>query len=955
MQKADTLIRTKLHLPFTRPELVSRPRLQEQVAYGLRGPFTLVTAPAGFGKTTLVASCVAGCGLPVAWLSLDKNDNQPARFLSYLIAALQVVDPGLGSEAAELVSAAQPAPPEIILTGLVNDLDNAGGEMVLVLDDYQLLTSQAAHEAVAFLLEHCPRTFHLLIATRSDPPLPLARLQGRGQMVELRAADLRFTIQEAAQFLNEVMGLQLDESAVQVLAGRTEGWIAGLQMAALSMRDREDVAGFIAEFSGTNRYILDYLLEEVLARETEEVQSFLLQTAFLTRLSGHLCETVTGVSDGQEMLERLERRNLFVVPLDDERHWYRYHHLFADLLRTRLDLLYPGLSPGLHAKAAAWLEREGMTVDAVNHALAAGEYDRAARLVEENTSRLLAQGELNALMNWIETLPVELRLSRPSLCIHQATALMFAGRAAEVGLLLAQAEAGLDAVSVQGASPASGPPGKSEASPAVLDEERLLRGQIAAVRAYTAVYLGQDDLALSQGQLARQLLPADDLANRAVVAWAVGRTLQNQGRLSEARLAFEEHVLLGRGSGNIWGLLAGLTALARVLQCQGLLPQARALLEEAIAMASKEGARNRGFIAWVDAGLANVLYEQNELDGAERLLSEAVELTQKWPNSNHLIYAYTLQSRGFLARGDLQGARSAIGEAERIRQSAPLSRWLRYTAEAQLVRVWLACQATGAGIHSGDPLSEQSSALVASWQNELLTASTFSAESENTPMDEGAQLTALAMARVLLAGGRAGEALTWLESVTRRTRGAGYVSIPIESLILTALALQSQPAGQAHSAPALKALEDALCLAQPGGHVRIFLDEGQPMQLLLTRWLAHEKAHGLSQAGTLQDYTLHLLSQFEAESNKVAAGQGKASTAGETSDHPGQGLLEPLSQRELEVLHWIALGRTNQEIARQLVVSPGTVKAHSAAIYRKLDVANRTEAVARARQLGILS
>ena len=360
MQKSDRLIRTKLHLPFTRPELVPRPRLQEQIAQGLRGPLTLITAPAGFGKTTLVASCVAACGLPVAWLSLDKDDNQPERFLSYLVAALQAADQAIGNEAAQLMAGIQQAPPEAVLTSLINDLDTTGREIVLVLDDYQFISSQAVHEEWLFCSSIAPKTFHLVIATRSDPPLPLARLRARGQTVELRAADLRFTEPEAAQFLNDVMGLRLDAGSVAVLEERTEGWIAGLQMAALSMRGREDVDGFIRAFAGTNRFIMDFMLEEVLAREPEEVQAFLLQTAILTRLyRPTVCDAVTGASGGQEMLERLERRNLFVVPLDDERRWYRYHHLFADLLQARLHQARPERIAPPAYRASDWWERDG--------------------------------------------------------------------------------------------------------------------------------------------------------------------------------------------------------------------------------------------------------------------------------------------------------------------------------------------------------------------------------------------------------------------------------------------------------------------------------------------------------------------------------------------------------------------------------------------------------------------
>jgi len=394
MQQADTLIRTKLHLPFTRPELVSRPRLQQQIAQGLRGPLTLITAPAGFGKTTLVASCIAGPGMPIAWLSLDKDDNQAGRFLSYLIAALQEADHTIGSEAARLLAASQQAPTETILTNLINDLDNPHKEIVLVLDDYQFIHSQAVHEEVTFLLEHCPKTFHLVIAARSDPPLPLARLRARDQLVELRATELRFTDPEAAHFLNDVMGLHLDAGAVAALAERTEGWIAGLQMAALSMRDRADKLGFIEGFSGTNRYILDYLLEEVLASQSPEIQHFLLVTSILERLTAPLCDQVVETFErsnvntfkrSNEILEYLERSNLFLVPLDDERIWYRYHHLFADLLRAQLQK-----STGdqevtqYHLRASEWYEQSGSVLDAIYHASLASDIERIERLIEQN-------------------------------------------------------------------------------------------------------------------------------------------------------------------------------------------------------------------------------------------------------------------------------------------------------------------------------------------------------------------------------------------------------------------------------------------------------------------------------------------------------------------------------------------------------------------------------------------
>ena len=446
MQKADTLIRTKLRLPFTRPGLVSRPQLEARLAVGLQCPLTLIIAPAGFGKTSLAASCIRGCGMPIAWLSLDKDDNQAGRFLTYLIASLQDADHRIGGEAAQLMAGMQPAPPESVLTSLINDLDAATGEVILVLDDYHCITNQDVHSALTFLLEHGPDTFHLVIVTRSDPPLPLARFRARGQTVELRAADLRFTEPEAARFLNDVMGLRLDAGSVSLLEERTEGWIAGLQLAALSMRDRKDVFGFIKGFSGTNRYILDYLLEEVLASQSPEIQRFLLCTSILERLAAPLCDAllanderaVRGDDDGgpnsgssshqqsASVLEYLERENLFLVSLDDERIWFRYHHLFADLLKARLQQTQPDFVHTLHMQASGWLEQKGLIPEAIQHLFAAHENNRAADLIERYGPERWAESDLS-VVQMADSLPPEMLIDRPKIGIYQAWLLINQG------------------------------------------------------------------------------------------------------------------------------------------------------------------------------------------------------------------------------------------------------------------------------------------------------------------------------------------------------------------------------------------------------------------------------------------------------------------------------------------------------------------------------------------------
>ena len=966
MQQVSSLIRTKYRRPFARAGLVLRPRLQTRITEGLRGLLTLVIAPAGFGKTTLVAASLAGGEMPVAWLSLDRDDNQPGRFLSYLIAAFQSVDPELGCEASQLLAGMNPTPADAVMTSLVNDLEASPKELALVLDDYQLITAPNVHAVVTFLLDHCPHSFHMLIATRSDPPLPTARLRARGQLVELRAADLRFTQPEAVQFLNELMGLRLDDGCVAVLEERTEGWVAGLQMASialqsyLSAQEPKDVLAYIQGFSGTNRYILDYMLEEVLASQPPEIQHFLLFTSILKRLTAPLCDALLTCDDGPlpperpfsgpsaSVLEYLEKTNLFLTPLDDERIWYRYHHLFADLLRARLDQAYPGQASLLHARAAAWLEQAGSMVEAVDHALAAGTPDHAARLVEENTTRLLAQGELSALMGWIEMLPKEMRVARPWLCIHQAYTLMLAGRPIEVEPLLAHADAWLGESAERKTPAQDGPAGEPKKLSLGEAETRALKGAVAAVRGFNAVIMGQDDEALIQLQRARQWVPAENLFDLSLIAWAYGNTMLTQGRLDAAYQAFEEQFRLGRAMGNAWTELAGKTFGAEVLKAQGHLHEARSVLEESLATAIRQGARNRGYIARVENGLASVLYELNDLETAWQVLTDAIQLIRQWPNPNHMAFTYALRARVLFAQGDYPGAWSAIGKVDQIINQSQLTRRLRRIVEAEIVRIWLDLQTTAPGLISGDPLAEHSRALIASWSSELAS---IMAE-ENPRLDECTETSALTLARVWLAAGRTEETLQLLQRLTSSAKEAGHTSAAVGSLVLTAVARQAHATSKSKLPGQLEELQEALELAEPSGYSRIFLDEGLPMRSLLVQWLVH------AGAGPLREYAIRLLVQFDAGPHGVAAAYEKGpggNAEGMAQAHSGHAILiEPLSQRELEVLGLLAQGCTNQQIARQLVVAAGTIKAHAASIYRKLDVGNRTEAVARARQLGIL-
>ena len=907
MQKVDQLIHTKLRLPFTRPGLVSRPRLQEQIAQGLRGPLTLITAPAGFGKTTLVASFVTGCRLPVAWLSLDKDDNQAGRFLNYLVAALQEADPTIGSEAAQLLAASQQAPPEAVLTSLINDLDTTDREMVLVLDDYQFISSQAVHEEVALLLEHCPKTFHLVIATRSDPPLPLARLRARGQTVELRAADLSFTEPEAAQFLNEVMGLRLDARSIAMLEERTEGWIAGLQMAALSMRDREDVLGFIEGFSGTNRYILDYLLEEVLDSQSPEIQRFLLYTSILERLTAPLCEAVLAHDEGSKresddrsnrsgsfflsqsasILEYLERANLFLVPLDDERQWYRYHHLFADLLRARLHQAQPDLVPLLHIGASAWLEQKGLITEAIHHLFAAHEIGRAADLIERDGPARLAESDPSVLQ-MADSLPQQMILARPKIGLYQAWLLIIQGRIGKARPLLNDM-----ARQLAGTDPKSG--------------QQWIQTVIASALAFLAPPGSTPDIYPLPDVRLLDEIPAEELILRNAADFLYGMALARRGDLDravEVSVKCIQREKLQHGTPAIPTLAPFLTRLYLML---GRLHAAATLCREFLDPIKERDIRFIYTAGSMKIDLGEVLYEWNCLEEAEQHIRDGLQANEPLRNIMTDGFGLVALTRVLQAKGDYAGAMQIVEKFETrlLEHSQPRE----FDEDLRTLRVRLQ-------LASGD-LQNPSH-----WADQILLSEDFDLHEERYR---------LTLARIRLAQGRYAEVEKLLARMALPAAAGSRITRQLESNLLLAAAV----AGQQRLPEAFGLIESSLALAEPEGYIRIFLDVGEPARELLAAYLR-------SAAPGHKLYTQNILDAFSR------------TRQASSPDHQPAGLIEPLTGRELEVLNLIAVGRTNQEIARQLIVSPGTVKAHTASIYRKLDVANRTEAVARARQLGLL-
>jgi len=897
----NPLLQTKLYIPPIRPELVSRPRLIERLNAGLPPgrKLTLVSAPAGFGKTTLLSEWVRDCGRPAAWLSLDEGDNDPARFLTYLVAALQTIMANIGEGVLGVLHASQPLPPstESILTALLNEITTIPDHFILVLDDYHLIDSKPVDYALTFLLEHLPPQMHLVIATREDPHLPLARLRARSQLAELRVADLRFTASEAAGFLNQVMGLNLSAEEIAALGSRTEGWIAGLQLAALSMQGHKDTTSFIKSFTGSHHFVLDYLIEEVLQRQSESVQTFLLRTSILDRMCGPLCDAVCSVgtarldpsASGQETLEYLEHANLFIVPLDDERHWYRYHHLFADLLRQRLQQSTASSAGDegrgvaeLHKRASAWYEDNGLDIEAFQHAAAANDVERAERIIEGKGIPLHFRDAVAAILDWLASLPKAVLDAKPSLCVRYATLSLVAGQTTGVEEKLQAAEAAL-AAALQGAEPD--------------DKTRDLIGQIAAARATLALTRYQPEAMITQARRALEYLHPDNLLSRIRAIWTLGFAYQVQGDRAAARQAYTEAIAISQASGNIRFTIVATISLGVIQEFENHLYQAAATLQSGLQLA---GDHPQPFENEAHLGLARIFYEWNDQEAAEQHGRQSLQLARQFDSViDRFVICEVFLARLKLAQGDVAGAAAMLAETE---QSVRQNNFVHRIPEVAAAQV-----------------------LVLLRQGDLAEAAHL-AQTHDLPFSQ---------ARVHLAQGAPSAALAVLEPLRRQMEAKGWVDEQLKVMVLQAVALQAH----GEKDKAVQVLGDALALAEPGGFIRIFVDEGFPMAQLLSEVAAH---------GIMPDYIGKLLAVFEADERKS---EGKSYLP---PVPPAQPLIEPLSQRELEVLQLMAQGLSNREISERLFLALSTVKGHNRNIFDKLQVQRRTEAVARARELGLL-
>lgn len=681
----SSLLATKLYIPPLRTSVVLRPQLTERLHAGLHRKLTLIAAPAGFGKTTLVSTWLAACARPVAWLSLDEDESDLTRFLTYLVAALQTIAPTIGVGVLGILQSAQPPPSEAILTALLNDIAATPDAFVLVLDDYHLIDAQSVDHALAFLLEHLPPQMHLVITSREDPQLPLARLRARDQITELRAADLRFTPAEAAVFLTEVMALDLSAADIAALEARTEGWIAGLQLAAHSMRGRADVSQFVREFAGDNRYIVDYLVEEVLQRQPERVRSFLLQTSILDRLNGPLCDAVSGQTQSTAQLEALERGNFFVVPLDEQRHWYRYHQLFADVLAAYLRAEQPDQVATLHRRASAWYAQHGAAADAIRHALAAEDFARAADLVELAAAAMSRSRQEATLLGWLRALPNEVVRARPVLSVTYAHLLLDSGELDGVEARLRDAEWWLDTPADRRAQP-----GAPAAAMVVMDDVtfRRLPGAIALARVGQDLARGDISQAMTNARKALDLLPEDDHLNRGGVAAFLGLTLWAEGDLEAAHRAFAAGMANLHKAGNIADTINGAITLADIRIAQGRLHEAMGTYEQALQLALAQGEPVVRGTADIYIGMSELQRERHDLPAAKQHLLHSEALGEHTGFSQHRYRWCVAMARIREAQGDLDGALDLLQEAERryVRAFSPNVR----PVAALRTRVWVA-------------------------------------------------------------------------------------------------------------------------------------------------------------------------------------------------------------------------------------------------------------------------
>jgi LuxR family maltose regulon positive regulatory protein len=934
----EPLIKLKLFVPQLRNDLISRPHLINKLDQGSNCALTLISAPAGYGKTTLLSEWIdkrrkekSSIPCAVCWLSLDINDNDPTRFLTYLSAAFESVYPELGEETRNLLESSQPLQPTRPLSILINELQELPQSVILILDDYQFINNPIIHEGMIFFLEHIPNNVHLVIATRSDPPLPLALLRGRNQLNELRAKDLRFTGEESASFLNKVFHLSLTPEQITKLDNRTEGWIAGLQMAAISLQGRGDIAQFIDVFSGSHRFILDYLTEEALNRQSVRVKAFLLQTSILERLCDPLCEAVIVQEFEQEpgsisptmefsafqgrekrILKELEESNLFIIPLDDNRTWYRYHHLFSDLLRIRLEQTSPELISTLHKRASIWFEANGWVEESINHAITAKDWQNACRLVSLHVQEYLDKGQMATVLKWLDRLPQEEVFKYPKLCVQIAEIDSQAGLIDHVDPLLDKAEE-----IITSANETVGEANTAQFLNLSQEELTVSRSMIEILRGLKSICIGDPHSALNHTQKAMKEIPEMALKERAVLLWVEGWANRNLGNLHLAiellTKATDYAIKSGAILRDIWSDLAITTRLI------GKLPKSIDIFAQSTQVAKDHGTQNQGNLSRGEAFLSLILFEQNRLELASAHANQAIAYTRWWPSYNIIATAYTSLAQILLAQGDYDGSLKAIEKAEQARKNRLMTPYVHSLVDLTWVSYWL---------------TQREWTKVDQWANDLTNK--FNAlQKEEKPIDEYLEMQLIMLVRVWMEktkidkqAERNGTCLSVLSLIADSSQNAGRINSLVEILLLKECVHYSQ----GKVSDARKGLDKCLEFAEEGEYVRIFLKTGELAYNLLSDYLQQPGSNH-------KVYALKIIKEFKNKS---------------TSDTIQEGLLEPITSREMEVLRYLTKGFTNQEIAQMLVLSEGTVKFHVHHILDKLQVKNRTQAIAKARELHLV-
>ena len=865
----DIILRTKLHIPVLRSSLVRRPRLIEKLNAGMEGRLILVSAQAGSGKTTLVAEWLRQSDCQAVWFSLDESDNDPRRFVDYLLAALRQIQAETGTTAQAILQSPQPVPDEVLMSALVNDIAYIPQPFILVLDDYQIIHVTQIHGRLNFLLEHQPPNMHMVIITREDPPLSLSRMRARGQLAEIRQADLRFSQQECADFLQLAMDLELSMNDVLALERRTEGWIAGLQLAALSIRGQEDASGFIQAFTGSSRFILDYLMEEVFERQAPEIKDFLLKTSILERLSASLCDLVAERTDSQLLLENLEQANLFIVPLDQSRTWYRYHQLFADLLCHRLRLSLSESEASLHMQASDWFERNGYYPEAIQHALTARDWAKAKQLLSHVSTKMLNDGQVTTLIQWYSTFPTEVMMADPRLSFDYSWPLLLAGRFDTAAPLLDCAE-----------QLARGIP------------EFL--GEVFTAQAFLARGLGDNTGMVEKSEQALALLSKNSINSRGLVALNLGLAYWHMGKMVETETVLAVAIEAGEATGNIYSLTTARILQGRVLAVRGQLHQAQALFEQAI---QSGGMIPINALAHLD--LCALHYEWNDLPESERQLLIAMELSQRGRNDEFLVACWVMMSYLRVAQGRGREAEVALGKAQELANTGKIPAPTMDRLDAARVELALTQYDTAAARRSSSKLKED------------VDAHSFY------------RFVGLTKARWLLMEQKRKEAQEYLEGLYTKcfTNQWQYGLIAVR--IVEACAADG-------TNTALDYLAEALFLAEPEGYVRVFVDAGQDLIPLLQEALRRNVS---------REYIHRILAEAGAKPDEMGSGN--------------RSLIEPLSEREIDVLRLVMAGMSNREIAARLFISAGTAKTHIHHLCGKLGVRNRTEAAMRAKDLGL--